>query len=98
MKPETCDDPLQNGRIKPILLTNTPPVQEHQMRRIRSLVTRFLGNARAIGEESGQTLVEYGLIAVLLSIAAVFVLSLVGQDMVALFTKVSTDLQNATPP
>jgi pilus assembly protein Flp/PilA len=51
-----------------------------------------------VREEAGQTLVEYGLIVALLSIAAILILGILGQDIVAVFNTVSTELQNASTP
>jgi Flp pilus assembly pilin Flp len=48
--------------------------------------------------EEGQTLVEYGLIVTLLAMAAVVILSLVGKDVVGLFTSVSSSFQDASSP
>jgi Flp pilus assembly pilin Flp len=48
--------------------------------------------------ESGQTLVEYGMIVTLLAMAAVVILGIVGGNVVDLFTSVSSDFQNAAAP
>jgi Flp pilus assembly pilin Flp len=48
--------------------------------------------------ENGQTLVEYGMIVSLLAMTAVFILSLVGQDVASLFTMVSTNFQDINSP
>ena len=66
------------------------------MQTITEFVNRIL--SRLSEEESGQTLIEYGLIVALLSIAAIAVLSLIGEDIVSIFTTVSTTLQDATTP
>lgn len=68
------------------------------MQKINDLVTRFLVKFQEMKEESGQTLVEYGLIVALLSIAAIVILSTLGGDIVNVFSKVSTELQNAQTP
>jgi len=49
-------------------------------------------------DESGVTMIEYGLIAALVGVACVVILTTVGQDLNALFTRVSTDLGTATTP
>jgi pilus assembly protein Flp/PilA len=49
-----------------------------------------------VREEAGQTLVEYGLIVALLSIAAILILGVLGGDIVAVFSTVSTKLQSAS--
>jgi pilus assembly protein Flp/PilA len=61
-------------------------------------MTSLLAKIQDIREESGQTLVEYGLIVALLSIAAIVILSTLGQDIVNVFTEVSSELQNAQTP
>ena len=48
--------------------------------------------------EAGQTLVEYGLMLTLLAMAAVAALSVVGDDVRALFTSVETQVRNASTP
>lgn len=56
----------------------------------------FLRSAR----EEGQTLVEYGIIVMLLAIVVIGILTIVGEDVVSLFTAVSSDFQeieNRTP-
>ena len=68
------------------------------MQKINEFVARIWEKFQEIKEESGQTLVEYGLIVALLSIAAIAILSTVGDDIVAVFTEVSSELQNATTP
>jgi pilus assembly protein Flp/PilA len=58
----------------------------------------LLARINDIREEKGQTLVEYGLIVALLSIAAIAILTTLGQDIVDVFTEVSTELQDAGTP
>ncbi len=65
------------------------------MQKINDFVSRLLVKFQEIKEESGQTLVEYGLIVALLSIAAIVILSTLGQDIVNVFTSVSSELQDA---
>jgi len=65
------------------------------LQKINDIVTRFLVKFQEMKEESGQTLVEYGLIVALLSIAAIVILATLGNDIVAVFTEVSTQLQSA---
>ncbi|MCC1482893.1 Flp family type IVb pilin [Roseibaca sp. Y0-43] len=48
-------------------------------------------------DESGATAIEYGLIAGLVAVAIIGGLTALGVDLTALFTGVSTELQNATP-
>lgn len=48
--------------------------------------------------ESGATAIEYGLIAGLISIAIIAAITLVGTDLAALFTGVSTELKGAATP
>jgi Flp pilus assembly pilin Flp len=68
------------------------------LQKINEFITRLLVKFQEIKEESGQTLVEYGLIVALLSIAAIFILGILGKDIVNVFTKVSSELQQAQTP
>ena len=68
------------------------------MQKISDFVNSLLMRINDVREESGQTLVEYGLIVALLSIAAIAILSTLGQDIVDVFTTVSTKLENAAAP
>lgn len=43
-------------------------------------------------DESGATAIEYGLIAALISVAIIFILTQVGNDLVNVFTQISTAL------
>ncbi len=45
-----------------------------------------------LADESGVTMIEYGLIAALVAVAAVTVLTTLGTDLSNLFTKISGDL------
>jgi pilus assembly protein Flp/PilA len=65
---------------------------------INNFLNSLLVKIQDIREESGQTLVEYGLIVALLSIAAIVILSTLGKDIVNVFTEVSSELQNAQTP
>lgn len=49
-------------------------------------------------KESGATAIEYGLIAALVALAIIAALTALGTDLAALFTGISTKLQDATPP
>ncbi len=49
-------------------------------------------------DEAGATAIEYGLIAALVSVAAVTALTSVGTSLSSMFNKVSTDLTNAVTP
>ena len=46
-------------------------------------------------DETGATMVEYGLIAALVSVAGVFALQAVGTNLSAMYNTVSTTLNNA---
>jgi pilus assembly protein Flp/PilA len=46
-------------------------------------------------EESGATAIEYGLIAALVSVAAIAALTAMGNSLETLFNKVSSSLTNA---
>ena len=48
------------------------------------------------GDESGATAIEYGLIAALVSVAAIAALTTVGQELRTIFTTVSTSLSTAS--
>lgn len=48
--------------------------------------------SRLFNDESGATAVEYGLIAALISVAIVFAVGAVGDQLVAVFEKILTDL------
>ena len=49
-------------------------------------------------DESGATAIEYGLIAALISVAAVTALTSVGTSLSSMFEKVSSDLDSAITP
>ena len=48
-------------------------------------------------DESGATAIEYGLIAALVSVAAIGALTAMGGSLVTMFTSVSDELINAIP-
>ena len=52
---------------------------------------------RLFKDESGQTMVEYGLLIALISIAVIAVLVALGPRIAGFFTSVDTALQTATP-
>ena len=56
---------------------------------INQLINRLINWSR---EESGQTLVEYGLIVALISVVAIIALTLVGTNVSAVFNSVGTTL------
>ena len=47
-------------------------------------------------DESGATAIEYGLIAALVSVAAIGALTAMGESLQTMFNKVSSELQTAT--
>ena len=49
-----------------------------------------------LADESGATAIEYGLIAALVSVAAIAALTAMGESLNAMFTAVSTALTSAT--
>jgi pilus assembly protein Flp/PilA len=49
-----------------------------------------------IGDEDGATAIEYGLIAALVSVAAIGALTAMGNSLSTMFNTVSTALQTAT--
>ena len=50
-----------------------------------------------VDDESGATAIEYGLIAALVSVAAITALSAMGDSLSAMFTAVKSELDSATP-
>ena len=55
-------------------------------------MTKF---TQLLKDESGATAVEYGLIAALISIAAIAAMRTLGEDLSTTFTTISTELQGA---
>jgi pilus assembly protein Flp/PilA len=51
-----------------------------------------------LSNESGATAIEYGLIAALVSVAAITALTTMGQSLTTMYTTVSDTLQNAIVP
>jgi pilus assembly protein Flp/PilA len=51
--------------------------------------------ARFVKDESGATAIEYGLIAALIAVAIITAAQLLGTEIAATFTKVTTNLQSA---
>ncbi len=49
-------------------------------------------------DESGATAIEYGLIAALISIAAIAIMTNVGTELTGTFTDVQTGLESRTSP
>jgi pilus assembly protein Flp/PilA len=49
-------------------------------------------------DESGATAIEYGLIAALVSVAAIGALEAMGTSLITIFTEVSSELQGAVTP
>ena len=56
------------------------------------MLTKF---NRFLGDESGATAIEYGLIAALVSVAAIAALTLMGNSLRSIFNVVATQLVNA---
>tara|TARA_R110000772_G_scaffold231592_6_gene342690 strand:- start:1157 stop:1336 length:180 start_codon:yes stop_codon:yes gene_type:complete len=50
---------------------------------------------KLLKDESGATAIEYGLIAALVSVAAIGALTAMGDSLNAMFTRVSTELSTA---
>lgn len=50
-----------------------------------------------LNDESGATAIEYGLIAALVSVAIIGILSTLGDNLLATFTEISTQLDTAVP-
>jgi pilus assembly protein Flp/PilA len=51
---------------------------------------------KMLRDDSGATMIEYGLIAALVAVAAIAALTALGTDLTNLFGDVSTQLQGAT--
>lgn len=51
-----------------------------------------------INDESGATAIEYGLIAALISVAAIGALTTLGEELETMFGFVETQLENAQTP
>ncbi len=49
-----------------------------------------------LSDESGATMIEYGLVAALVSVAAIAALSLLGDSLKSIFSVVSTELSGAS--
>lgn len=64
------------------------------MQKINDLMTSLFARIQNAKEESGQTLVEYGLIVALLSIVAIAVIATLGDEIVLVFEEVTAGLQD----
>lgn len=53
---------------------------------------------RFVQDESGATAIEYGLIAALVSVAAIIALQSLGSSLNSMFTRVSDTLKTAVAP
>ncbi|MCF3629312.1 Flp family type IVb pilin [Thalassospiraceae bacterium LMO-SO8] len=53
---------------------------------------------KLLKDESGATAIEYGLIAALVSVAAIGALTTMGESLETMFTTVSTKLNEAVAP
>lgn len=53
---------------------------------------------KLLKDESGATAIEYGLIAALVSVAAIGALTTMGESLESMFTTVSTKLNEAVAP
>ena len=67
------------------------------MQLITNLVASLLIRLTGDKDEEGQTLIEYGLIIALLSIACIVILGLLGDELIVVFNSVKNELANATP-
>ena len=68
------------------------------MQLINNLVTSILARIQTVRDEreEGQTMVEYGLIVALISIAAIVTIGLVGDELIVVFNKVINGLQGTS--
>jgi pilus assembly protein Flp/PilA len=60
--------------------------------RVEEQVVRTLVVARLIGDRSGVTAIEYGLIAALIAVAAVVVMGTAGTNLSTVFSQVASSL------
>ena len=60
-------------------------------------MTKFAALKRFLAADDGATAIEYGLIAALVSVAAITALSALGTSLDGLFTEVSTSIDSAIP-
>ncbi len=58
----------------------------------------FTSIKQFIFDDSGATAIEYGLIAALVSVAAITALTAMGDSLVTIFGRVSSELQGAVAP
>jgi Flp pilus assembly pilin Flp len=63
------------------------------MLRIKYFLNEQLEQLRRLPREAGQTLVEYGIIVMLLALVSISILTILGGDVVNLFTEVSSDFR-----
>lgn len=66
------------------------------MQFVNNLFNNLLARIQAAREESGQTLVEYGLILALISIVAIVALELIGTEVTSVFNEVGNTLGDAS--
>ena len=62
------------------------------MSALRELFDRNSVLANLLGDESGATAIEYGLIAALIAVAAIAAMSLVGTSLTSTFNNVASQL------
>ena len=60
-------------------------------------MTKFASIKRFFADDNGATAIEYGLIAALVSVAAITALSAMGDSLDGLFTTVSDSVDGALP-
>jgi pilus assembly protein Flp/PilA len=65
---------------------------------VNNFIYKLLAKIQEAREENGQTLVEYGLILALISIVAIAALSLIGDEVTAVFESVGNTLGDANTP
>ncbi len=69
------------------------------MQLVNDFISNIMGRIWSMShDEEGQTLVEYGLIVALLSIAAIAILGLLGGSINSVFGKVKDSLNSAAAP
>ena len=68
------------------------------MQFINNIFQNLLARIQDAREESGQTLVEYGLILALISIVAIAALTLIGGNVTAVFNEIGEKLGTSSTP
>ena len=68
------------------------------MQIVNNIMLNLLARIQNAKEEAGQTLVEYGLILALISIVAIAALTLIGDNVTAVFNDIADELGGGGTP